>query len=286
MLVQHFFDTSTNTFSYIVYDQASSDAVIIDSVLDFDPISLEYSTNSADLLIDFIKQKQLNPLYILETHLHADHLTASQYLKKTFTSAKSAVSERITEVQDTFNTILDLNVKNDGSQFDVLLTDEAQFEAGSLNIKVINTPGHTPACLCFIINESVLFAGDTVFYPEFGTGRCDFPGGSAEQMYSSIKNKIYSLNPSTVIYVGHDYPPASSEPRPMTTVADQMQKNIHIKADTTKDEFIAFRTQRDQQLKNPRLLFQSVQFNMNGGEAPINVNEARFFKLPLLKAKK
>ena len=281
LTIQHFFDSETSTLTYLVYDDSSKDAVIIDPVLDFDPPSGVVDDRSAQLLLLKVKELGLKVHYILETHAHADHLSSSQLLKSYFPEAKVAISCRITQVQEVFKKIFNLPLqKVDGSDFDFLFRDEEQFHAGSLLIRAIPTPGHTPACSSFLIGDA-LFSGDALFLPDYGTGRCDFPGGSATLLFDSVKT-LYLLPDSTRVFVGHDYQPNG---RPMaceTTIGESKKNNIQLKAQTTQEDYVQFREARDKTLKAPRLLLPSLQINIAAGHLPApEENGSAYLKLPL-----
>lgn len=282
MKVETFFDKATYTLTYVVYDSNTKDSIIIDSVLDYDPGSSKTSMVSVDKVYNFIKENDLKVHLIMETHAHADHLSGAPELKKRFPSAKTAISEKITLVQSTFSKIFNFKgFKNDGSQFDVLLKDGQIVEAGNIKIKIIATPGHTPACTSFLINDMV-FTGDSLFMPDFGTGRCDFPAGDAGVMYDSIKNKLYTLPDSTKVYTGHDYQPGGRELKFQSTIGEEKEKNIHLKKDTTKEAYVDFRTARDKTLAAPNLLLQSVQVNINAGHFPSQEdNGVSYLKMPI-----
>ena len=269
MNVQHFFDKDTSTLTYIVYDHGTKDAIIIDPVLDYDPASGAIENNSLKLLLDFIKEHGLKPIYSLETHAHADHISSSQELKKYFPSIKIAISENIQKVQKSFKDVFHFGdeFKTNGAQFDKLIKDDEVFTAGSIKIHAIPTPGHTPACMSFHINNMV-FCGDALFIEDSGTGRCDFPDGSAEALYRSVHDRLYSLPESTIVFVGHDYQPNARELRFETTIGQSKAHNTQLKAETTKEEYVKFREARDKTLKAPRLLFASIQVNINGGVLP------------------
>lgn len=273
--VKHFFDPATSTLTYVVCDPKSRDAVIVDPVLDYhvepsgDVLNGQISNESFDIVADYIRQLDLKVHYILETHAHADHLSAGSLAKKYFPNALLGISDRICEVQMTFARQWEIPAV-DGSQFDRLFFAGEEVEAGTLKFKVMPLPGHTPACVGYLFepeNESgAIFVGDAIFMPDFGTGRCDFPGGSAERLYASIAEGLYRLPDSTRIYVGHDYQPGGRELRFMTTVAEERASNIHVKDSTTKDEFVKFRTERDRTLKEPRLMIPSLKFNLVAGQ--------------------
>jgi len=283
MQVKAFYDSRTFTVTYIVHDPATNDAVIIDPVLDYDPAASKVWAESVEQVIDYVRAEKLNVHYILETHAHADHLSGSQLLKRAFPQAKIAVGERITVVQQTFKTIFNLaeDFATDGSQFDRLLKDGEIVDAGSLKLAVIFTPGHTPACATYKI-EDAIFTGDAIFMPDGGTGRCDFPAGSAKDLYHSISRKLYALPDSTRVFVGHDYQPGGREVKWETTIGDEKQNNIQLKATTSEDEFIQFRAARDKTLAAPKLLFQSVQVNIDAGKMPKpNEDKKRYLKIPI-----
>lgn len=281
--IQHFFDPATSTLTYVVHDPKTLDAVIIDPVWDYDPAASKLTTKSMDLVMAYIKENTLTPHYVMETHAHADHLSSSQLFKNVFPGIKVAIGERITEVQKIFKPVFnmpkDFNVF--GADFDVLLKEGETLSAGSLNIKTFFTPGHTPACASYLIDDA-LFTGDAVFMPDSGTGRCDFPAGSAESLYDSVHGKIYNLPDSTRIFVGHDYQPNGRELKFETSVAEQKEKNIQLKAHTSKAEFVEFRTKRDATLSAPKLLLPSIQINIRAGHLPApEDNGTSYIKLPL-----
>jgi glyoxylase-like metal-dependent hydrolase (beta-lactamase superfamily II) len=256
---------------------------VIDPVLDYDPASSKIWSESAEQIITFARGENLNVHYILETHAHADHLSGSQLLRRAFKGAKIAVGERITVVQQTFKTIFDLTADfpTDGRQFDHLLKDGEVVNAGSLNIEVIFTPGHTPACASYKIGDAV-FTGDAIFMPDGGTGRCDFPAGSAKDLYNSISKKLYSLPDETRVFVGHDYQPGGRDVAWETTIGDEKRNNIQLKSTTSEEEFIEFRAARDKTLAAPKLLFQSVQVNIDAGKMPQpNEDSKRYLKIPI-----
>jgi glyoxylase-like metal-dependent hydrolase (beta-lactamase superfamily II) len=279
--VEPFYDSRTNTLTYVVSDSVSRDAVIIDPVLDYDPANGSTWTESADRVTAYVHAQALRVHFVLESHAHADHLSASQVLRRRF-DARIAVSERIREVQAVFKSIFDLpaSFATDGSQFDRLLTDGEVLKAGALSIKVLATPGHTPACVSFHIDD-LLFTGDALFTEDYGTGRCDFPSGSAEALYDSIQ-RLYALPDSTRVFVGHDYQPGGREVRWETTIGSSKEKNPQLAARTTKPEFVAMRNVRDATLAAPRLLFPSVQVNIDAGRLPEpHANGHRYLVIPL-----
>lgn len=282
MKIEAQFDPDTFTLTYIVWDEKTRDAVIIDPVLDFDPASGQVACDSMVKIDDYVKENSLNVKGILETHAHADHLSSSQYLKKNYPEAIVAISERITIVQYTFKGVFNLKALNtDGSQFDKLLKDNEVAEFGSVKIKVLPTPGHTPACTSFLIEDN-LFTGDSMFMPDFGTGRCDFPAGSAKDLYHSVQNVIYALPDETKIFVGHDYQPGGRELKYQTTVKESKEQNKQLKTNTTEAEFLEFRENRDKELSAPRLLLPSIQVNVDAGHLPREEdNGKRYLKIPL-----
>ena len=281
MHIETFYDPRTYTLTYIVYDAETKDAVVIDPVLDYDPLAVTTYTESLDKVTSFIDQNRLRVHFAMETHAHADHISASLALRNRY-GAAVVIGQPITQVQETFKGIFNMPgaFATDGGQFDRLVSDGQVLEGGPLRIEVIGTPGHTPACVCYKIEDAV-FTGDAIFMPDFGTGRCDFPRGSAEDLYDSIQ-KLYALPDETRLFVGHDYQPGGREVAWQTTVGQSKAENIQLKANTTKAEFVQFRTARDRQLRPPVLLFPSVQVNINGGQLPdAEANGRRYLKLPI-----
>ena len=282
MDIKTFYHQDTSSFTYIAYDQQTKDAIIFDPVLDYDKASSTVSYQFADELVNFLEENNLNLHYIIESHVHADHLTAAQYLKSHFTDAKTAVSTNITLVQKTFSKIYNLpELLTDGSQFDCLFADGDEIKAGVITLKVIHTPGHTPTCMSTLIDDC-LFTGDTLFIPDFGTGRCDFPNGSAEELYLSVSEKLYTLPDHTRVFVGHDYQPGGRELRSETSIVESKTENIQLTATTSKKEFVEFRTERDKLLNTPELLLPSIQVNIQAGHLPIpEANNVRYLKIPI-----
>ena len=280
--IQHFFDENTNTFSYVVSDPVTRQCAIIDSVLDYDPASATTTTTHADEIIAYINKNELTVEWILETHVHADHLTASQYLKEQL-GGKIAMSHKISIVQETFSAIYNLDIKyfNSHQSFDYLFDDHETFTIGELQAYNIPTPGHTPACLSYVIGDAV-FVGDTLFMPDYGTARCDFPKGSAGQLYDSVQT-LYALPEETRVFLCHDYLPESREQyEHETLLKTQKEQNIHIHTGVSKAEFIEMRTQRDATLTMPKLILPSIQINMDAGKFPQpETNGIRYLKLPL-----
>lgn len=283
MQIQAFFDPGTFTVTYVVFDPASRDAVVIDPVLDYDVLASRTSTGSVEAVAAFVREHELRLSYVLETHAHADHLSASQWLKQTF-GARIAIGERIREVQETFRAALDLGwLATDGSQFDRLLADGEILTCGTLAIETIATPGHTPACVTYKIDDA-LFTGDALFMHDYGTGRCDFPRGSAEAMYDSIM-RLYALPDATRVFVGHDYQPGGRAVAWETTIGRSKRDNPQLRATTTKAEFVAARTSRDRTLSPPRLLYPSVQVNVDAGQLPPpRDNGRRYLTIPISSA--
>ena len=265
--VKEFFEKQSCTFTYLVYDEGTKDAIIIDPVLNYDSEKKELSEESYTELKSFIDANDLNTHYSIETHIHADHITAAKRLKRDYPSIKTAINKNVCLVQKTFSSKLKLpkNFKEDGSQFDLLFSDDDILKAGSISAKAIFTPGHTPTCTSLLI-EDKLFSGDAIFMPDFGTGRCDFPNGNASVLYDSIVNKIYTLDDTTKIYVGHDYRPGGRKLKFKTTVLDQKKSNIHLSTDTKKEDFVRFRESRDNGLSAPRLLMESLEANVTAGK--------------------
>jgi glyoxylase-like metal-dependent hydrolase (beta-lactamase superfamily II) len=279
--VHGIFDPATWTVTYVVYEQEGSACAIIDSVLDYDPKSGRTTTESADRVISFVREKKLSVEWILETHAHADHLTAAPYLKAKL-GGKTAIGHRITSVQQVFKGIFHLEpeFQTDGHQFNHLLADNEAFAIGNLTAITLSVPGHTPACVAYQIGDAV-FVGDTLFMPDVGSARCDFPGGDAKTLYASVK-KILSLPSETRLFMCHDYPP---DDRPIcfeTTVAAQRAKNIHLHDGIDEATFIQLRTARDKTLAMPVLILPAVQINIRAGDLPPQEdNGVSYLKIPL-----
>jgi glyoxylase-like metal-dependent hydrolase (beta-lactamase superfamily II) len=279
MQIQHFFDPHTYTLTYIVIDVNTKRCAIIDSVLDFDPASGRTHTTSADQLIEYINARDLSCDWILETHVHADHISAAPYLQERL-GAKIAIGNHIVDVQGIFAELFNAEPEfaRDGSQFGQLLADGDSIQVGGLTLNAMHTPGHTPACMSYQIEDAV-FVGDTLFQPDFGTARCDFPGGSAETLWDSVQ-KILSLPDETRVFTGHDYQPGGRDMQYMATVAEHKANNIHLQGDKTS--FVQMRNERDATLNMPTLIFQSVQTNMRAGEMPpAEENGIRYLKIPV-----
>lgn len=281
--IEAFYDDRTSTLTYVAYDPETDDAVVIDPVLDYDPKASKTWTNSVDEVIEYIEDEDLDLRYILETHAHADHLSGSQVIKQHFPDATLAIGERITEVQSLFKEIFDLpeDFPTDGRQFDEMYAEGDTITAGSLSFEVIETPGHTPACVTYKLDDAI-FTGDALFMPDMGTGRCDFPGGSAEDMYQSVHDKLYELPDDTKVYVGHDYQPGGREVEYCAKLGEHKQGNVKLTEETTLEEFVEAREERDDNLEAPQLLFQSVQVNVDAGNLPEpQDNDVRYLRIPI-----
>ena len=264
--VQAAFDPATFTASYLVLDPVTKTAAIIDPVLDFEPKAGKLSTASADALLAAVRDQGLHLAYVLETHAHADHLSAADYIRRQ-TGAKIVIGARITEVQKTFIPVFEADASPDGAAFDVLMEEGEALPLGELTIEALHTPGHTPACLTYRIGDAA-FVGDTLFMPDYGTARADFPGGDARTLYRSIQ-KVLALPPETRIFVGHDYLPAGRDTfRWETTVAEERARNIHVGGGVAEDDFVAMRQARDATLAPPTLILPSLQVNIRAGALP------------------
>jgi glyoxylase-like metal-dependent hydrolase (beta-lactamase superfamily II) len=277
--VTGFFDPATSSLTYLVADPATKTAAIIDPVLDFDPKSGRTSTANADRLL--AAAKDLRVAWILETHTHADHLSAAPYIKAK-TGGRIGIGASVVEVQKTWQQIFNLNQEfsADGSQFDHLFADDERFDVGELSATVWHTPGHTPACLSYLF-DGCAFIGDTLFMPDYGTARADFPGGDARQLYRSIQ-RLLSLPAETRLFVCHDYQPGGRALAFETTVAEQRRTNVHVKEGTSEDQFVTFRSGRDKTLGQPALLLPSIQVNIRGGNLPAaEANGTVYLKIPL-----
>ncbi len=281
--VRAFFDEATNTITYLLKDPQGRACAVIDSVLDYDPASGRTDTRSADAVIAHIRAHDLDLAWVLETHVHADHLSAAPYLQEALGTGKIGIGAQITAVQETFGKIFNEGTRfaRDGSQFDRLFSDGDSFMIGQMRADVLHTPGHTPACLTYVIGDAA-FVGDTLFMPDFGTARCDFPGGSAETMYDSVQ-KILALPDQTRLFVGHDYKaPGRDAFAWETTVAAQKAQNVHIGGARSKADFVDLRQKRDAGLGMPRLIIPSLQINMRAGHMPEpEDNGTSYLKVPL-----
>ncbi len=279
--VKTFFDESTFTATHVVWDPRTRRAAIVDSVKDYDPHSGRSSTDSADAVIAFVQEQDLGVDWILETHVHADHLTAAPYLKEKL-GGRIGIGSRIDVVQGVFKKVFNAEdgFRTDGRQFDHLFEDGETFAIGGLEATVIHTPGHTPACVTYVVGDAA-FVGDTLFMPDFGTARCDFPGGDARQLFKSIR-KILSLPPETRLFLCHDYAPNGRGYQWETSVAAERAQNIHVRNGITEDDFVAMRSARDKELGMPTLILPSVQVNMRAGELPpAEDNGTHYLKIPV-----
>lgn len=283
VIIESFFDPTTELFSYVVADPTTLKAAIIDSLLDYDQYSGRTKTTSAEKIIAYVKGKKFELEWILETHIHADHLTASKFIQQHL-GGKTAIGEHISEVLQywvpIFNSSQDTPL--DASQFDFLLHDQQIIKLGSIEIKVLHTPGHTPACVSYLIEDNI-FVGDTLFMPDLGTARADFPGGNATALYDSI-NKIFALPDDTKIFLCHDYPPATRGPQNETSVKIQKKQNVFINSKTSKQDYIARRNARDQTLALPKLIIPSIQVNLRLGTfGNPEKNGIQYVKIPIDK---
>lgn len=282
MQIRALYDSETSTLTYIVFDEDTRDAVVIDPVLDYDAAGSLTRTTSVEKVAAVVAENDLKLHYVLETHAHADHLSGSQALKERF-GARVAIGERIREVQDVFKNVFDLPARfaTDGRQFDHLLRDGEILEAGSLRVRVIGTPGHTPACVTYAIGDAI-FTGDALFIEDSGTGRCDFPRGSADELYTSVHEKLFALPDETRVFVGHDYQPGGRALRYETTLGVEKRDNTMITAATTREDFVRRREARDATLKAPKLLLPSVQVNIDAGRLPEpHANGQRYLSIPI-----
>lgn len=280
--IASFFDPATFTVTYVVHDPATRDAAIIDSVLDFDPASGRTGTGSADAVIEYVTSQKLKVIWLLETHAHADHFSAAPYLQQKL-GGQIAIGEQITQVQQVFGKLFNAGTEfeRDGSQFDALFKDGDTFAIGNLPVTVMHVPGHTPACVAYVVGEAV-FVGDTMFMPDYGTARADFPGGNARSLFRSLR-RILSLPPETRLFMCHDYLPKNRSTYVWeTTVAAEREGNIHAHDGITEDEFVMMREARDATLDMPRLILPSVQVNMRAGHLPpADDNGVTYLKIPV-----
>lgn len=278
--IQSFFDPATFTVTHVVSDPATHRAAIIDSVLDYDPKSGRTSHASSDAVVAHVRQAGLTVDWLLETHAYADHLSAAPYLKQQL-GGRIGIGAHIRQVQGVFKAVFNAKDMNtDGTEFDHLFEDGEHFRIGGLDATVMNTPGHTPACLTYVVGEDA-FVGDTLFMPDYGTARCDFPGGDAATLFRSIR-KVLALPPETRLHLCHDYPPEGRAPAWETTVAEQRSSNIHVHDGVTEAEFVAMRSARDRTLAMPTLILPSIQVNVRAGNLPpAEDNGVRYLKIPL-----
>ncbi|WP_301151550.1 MBL fold metallo-hydrolase [Metapseudomonas otitidis] len=280
--VEPFFDPATFTYSYVVSDPASRRCAVVDSVLDYDPAAGRTRTASADRLIAYVREQGLTLEWILETHVHADHLSAAPYIQRQL-GGRLAIGEHITVVQRTFGTLFNAEsgFATDGSQFDHLLKDGDRFSVGGIQAQALHTPGHTPACMTYLIGDAA-FVGDTLFMPDYGTARCDFPGGDARTLYRSIR-RLFALPDTTRLFMCHDYKaPGREHFLYQTSVGEERAHNVHVHEGISEDEFVAMRQARDATLGMPALILPSVQVNMRAGQLPpAEANGTRYLKIPL-----
>jgi glyoxylase-like metal-dependent hydrolase (beta-lactamase superfamily II) len=280
--VEAFFDPATYTYSYVVSDPATQRCALVDSVLDYDPASGRTSYHSADRLIEHVRSRGLVVQWILETHVHADHMSAAPYLRQQL-GGEIGIGEQITVVQSTFGKLFNAgpDFPTDGSQFDRLFRDGEEFRVGDLPARAIHTPGHTPACMTYLIGDAA-FVGDTLFMPDYGTARCDFPGGNAHALYRSIHDKLFQLPDETRVFLCHDYKaPGRDEFQHQTTIGAERTGNVHINAEVSEEQFVAMRQSRDATLGMPTLILPSVQINMRAGDVPpAEGNGSRYLKIP------
>jgi glyoxylase-like metal-dependent hydrolase (beta-lactamase superfamily II) len=289
MHIESIFDPATFTFSHILADLSTRQCALIDSVLDYDPKSGRTHTASADQLVARVKALDLRVQWILETHVHADHLSAAPYLQKQL-GGQLAIGSHITSVQNVFGKLFNAGTEfaRDGSQFDRLLSDGETFQIGALQAQALHTPGHTPACMTYVVTDAsvdparqVAFVGDTLFMPDYGTARCDFPGGSASTLFQSIQ-KVLSLPDSTELFMCHDYPPETRLPQCVSTVAEQKKANVHVHQGVSEAEFVAMREKRDATLSMPVLILPSLQINMRAGHMPPPEDNGQIYlKIPV-----
>lgn len=281
--VEAFFDPATFTYSYVVSDPTSGQCALVDPVLDYDPAAGRTSHKNADRLIAYVREHDLRVQWILETHVHADHLSAGHYLKEQL-GGTLAIGDRITVVQDTFGKLFNVEPEfaTDGRQFDRLFKDGETFRVGNVEARAIHTPGHTPACMTYLIGDAA-FVGDTLFMPDYGTARCDFPGGDARTLYRSIHTKLFALPDATRVFMCHDYKaPGRDQYLYETTIGAERTGNVHIHVGIGEEQFVTMRQARDATLGMPTLILPSVQINMRAGELPpAEDNGTRYLKIPL-----
>ena len=280
--VESFFDQATFTVTHVVYEAPGSKCAVIDAVMDFDFKSGRISTESADRVIAFVEENDLEVEWLLETHVHADHITAAPYIREKL-GGMIGIGKNIRKVQQVFKDVFNLgdSFDADGGQFDYLFSEDEIFNIGRMKVQGMFVPGHTPADMAYLVEGKIVFIGDTLFMPDVGTARCDFPGGDAHTLYQSVQ-KIFSLPAETRLYMCHDYPPASREPRWQSTVAEERAGNIHINDSVSEEQFIAMRTTRDASLELPNLILPSIQLNIRGGSLPsAESNGVSYLKIPL-----
>ncbi|MDR6177323.1 MULTISPECIES: MBL fold metallo-hydrolase [unclassified Pseudomonas] len=280
--IEPFFDATTSTFTYVIYEAPGSRCAIVDSVLDYDPHSGRTATLSADRVARFVRDQGLTVEWLLETHAHADHLSAAPYLRRQL-GGRIAIGEGIRRVQGAFKDVFNLEAefRLDGSQFDHLFQPDEVFHIGALTARALHVPGHTPADMAYQVEEDHVFVGDTLFMPDVGSARCDFPGGSARDLYRSIR-RLLTLPEATRLYLCHDYPPAGREARHETTVGEERALNVHVRDGVDEDAFVALRTRRDATLSMPTLILPAIQVNIRAGTLPpAEANGRRYLKIPI-----
>jgi glyoxylase-like metal-dependent hydrolase (beta-lactamase superfamily II) len=281
-LIEAFLDPPSSTYSYVIYEADGGQCAIVDPVLDYDPAAGRTGTTQADRLIAFVRQHQLQVQWLLETHAHADHLSAAPYLRRQL-GGRIAIGESIGKVQDVFKALFNLEAEFavDGSQFDHLFAPDESFMIGNLKATALHVPGHTPADMAYLVDGEQILVGDTLFMPDVGTARCDFPGGNASQMFTSI-HKLLAFPAGVSLYVCHDYPTGGREPRCMTTVGEQRKSNIHVHDGVDEAAFVAMRNRRDAGLGMPTLLLPAIQVNVRAGNLPpAEDNGITYLKIPL-----
>lgn len=280
--IEPFFDATTSTFTYVIYEAPGSRCAIVDSVLDYDPHSGRTATLSADRVARFVRDQGLTVDWLLETHAHADHLSAAPYLRRQL-GGRIAIGEGIRRVQGAFKDVFNLEpeFRLDGSQFDHLFQPDELFHIGALSARALHVPGHTPADMAYQVEEEHVFVGDTLFMPDVGSARCDFPGGSARDLYRSIR-RLLALPEATRLYLCHDYPPAGREPRHETTVGEERALNVHVRDGVDEEAFVTLRTRRDATLAMPTLILPAIQVNIRAGTLPpAEANGRRYLKIPI-----
>ena len=283
-LIEAFLDPASSTYSYVIYEADGGPCAIVDPVLDYDPAAGRTATTQADKIIAFVGEHHLQVQWLLETHAHADHLSAAPYLRRKL-GGRIAIGQSISKVQGVFKSLFNLEPEFavDGSQFDHLFAPDESFMIGNLKAKALHVPGHTPADMAYLIGNSIILVGDTLFMPDVGTARCDFPGGNASQLFASIQ-KLLAFPASVRLYVCHDYPPETREPQCQTTVGEQRKSNIHVHDGIDEAAFVAMRTQRDAGLGMPTLLLPAIQVNVRAGHfPPAEENGVIYLKIPINK---
>lgn len=292
--VRGIFHEGTSTMTYVVSDPCTKETMILDSVLDYDASSGRTSNVHGEVVAGYCAEKGLDVRYIFESHVHADHLTGAKFLKEKYPDARTGIGSRVVEVQRTFSEIFNLDpvsdlFATDGSQFDLLFEDGDTFHLGTLDGRVLHTPGHTPACVSYVIGNDdddiaavVVFAGDTIFMPDFGTARCDFPGGSSADLYASVRRLYRELHDDTRVFVGHDYMPGGRELSFETTIGEEKRSNGQLNEETSGEEFARWRSERDGKLGMPKLIVPAMQVNLRGGEMPRpESNGVSYLKIPI-----